>query len=325
MTPVGGAHGGLPRKNLRVHPGDNMGTQNRTGDKNGFTLVELLVVIAIIGILVALMLPAIQAARESARKTTCKNHLKQLGLALLDYHGIHLEFPVGVAGGLTQFTDDGYGWGVGLLPHLEQQPLYDLIQPDFEPGPFKRTYIATKSIIPGGDVVLEVFRCPSSELPSNFETTNPFYSGYATSDYKACNGWGDSGLFYKIRDGDRAGYSRVRIADVTDGLSNTIAFGESAYYDGIRNWPIWMGAGGSDEAALFKTDLKAPINCTIVPKTIKNFRRAIDDDCAFSWHDGGALFAFADGSVHWLSEDIQAETYWYLGTKNDGHITNGYE
>ncbi len=296
--------------------------------KRGFTLVELLVVIAIIGVLVALLLPAVQAARESARTATCKNRLRQLGLALLNYHDVRKEFPVGVSGGgagpRARCENDGFGWGTALLPYLEQQPLYDLIDPDFEPCSFSSAHGHTRKIIPGGDTVLEVFRCPSSELESH---ANPIFAGllgYATSDYKASTGFGDSGLFYRTYDGERAGYSRVRIADVTDGLSNTIAFGESAYYEGIRNWPIWMGAPGTDEATLFKTDLKAPINCTISPKTISNFFTAIDDDCAFSWHNGGAHFSFADGSVHWLAEEIDPQTYWDLGTKNDGRVIGDY-
>jgi prepilin-type N-terminal cleavage/methylation domain-containing protein len=299
-----------------------------------FTLVELLVVIAIIGVLVALLLPAVQAAREAARLVSCKNNLKQHGIALHMYHDAHGQFPIGVSGGSGSDHADGFGWAVALLPHLELQPLYERINPDFLPGPFKAAMSTPLKAIPGGDTELAVFRCPSSGLgPYNFAKPNDA-PPYATNDYKASSGRGDAGVFYKARDGERYGYSRVRIADITDGTSNTIAFGESAYYspDGgpsnndPRNWPIWMGApgGGSDEAALFKTDRFAPINCTVIIK--ENYlAEAIDDDCAFSWHHGGALFTFADGSVHWLSDDIQAETYWNLGTKNDEQLTTDYE
>ena len=87
----------------------------------GFTLVELLVVIAIIGVLVSLLLPAINAAREAARRTECTNNLRQLGLALANYHGANKRFPTGVAGGEVARPEQGYGWAVALLPFLEEQ------------------------------------------------------------------------------------------------------------------------------------------------------------------------------------------------------------
>ena len=290
----------------------------------GFTLVELLVVIAIIGALVGLLLPAVQAARESARKTACSNNLKQLGLALLGYHDAHGEFPLGCATTNNgAYDDDGYGWAVALLPQLEQGTLYDRIAPDWEPGVFTRAHRSPQRFIPGGDTELTVFRCPSSQLPTHREGRGILFSGYATSDYKGCNGVADSGLFFKVQDGDRQGYATVRIPDVTDGLSQTIALGESAYYGEIKDWPIWMGAPRTDEAVLFKTQEPSIINCGVIPKEIP-FRRAVDDDCAFSWHDGGAQFAFADGSVHFLSENIDFETYRNLGTKNDENVLGEY-
>ena len=311
--------------------------------RRGFTLVELLVVIAIIGILVALLLPAVQAAREAARRSQCQNNLKQLGLALVNFTEIKKKYPLGVSDGTIGFKDDGYGWAVWLLPQLEEQPLYDRIKPTEHPGIFIWTYNLTKQIIPGGDTALPVFRCPSSELLPHVNEMPPSWAhanGYATSDYKACTGEGDNGIFFKRADGLAAQqfgtvqmrYTRTRPADVTDGLSKTIAFGESAYYEVvdlvgttiIYDWPIWLGAYGTDEPVQFKTDANALINCLIVPKSIANFPRAMDDDCAFSWHEGGAFFAFADGSVHFLLEEIDIDDYRHLGSKNDGEIVKAF-
>ncbi len=296
----------------------------------GFTLVELLVVIAIIGALVGLLLPAVQAARESARKTTCVNHLKQQGLALLNYHDTHNEFPLGLydsVGGKNE--NDGYGWALALLPYLEQQALFDVVDPDWEPGIFLRTVRTPSKKIPGGDTILDVFRCPSSGLPEVVDLRTPHSEGYATNDYKACNGDGSSGMFYRAGDGARVDSTRVRIANVTDGLSNTISLGESAYYGEARDWPIWVGAPKTDEAVLFKTIEPSIMNCGVTPKELASFTRRIrqggplDDDCSFSWHSGGAHFAFADGSIHWLEESIDFQLYKNLGVKNDGKLTNG--
>jgi prepilin-type processing-associated H-X9-DG protein len=172
--------------------------------------------------------------------------------------------------------------------------------------------------------------------------------GYATNDYKACTGEGDSGIFFKRSDGwENNQETRVRSRDVTDGLSKTIALGESAYYIDLGNgryhdWPIWMGAyggGDPDEAVLFKTQPPSEINCSVSPKSLHSLRRNYalgpeDDDCAFSWHNGGAFFAFADGSVHFLEESISQWNntnsdnmtliYRRLGTKDDGLVIKDF-
>ena len=263
-------------------------------------------------------------------------------------------------GGVGSNVDDGYGWATQLLPQLEQQVLYARIHDKQAvtnsgtvpyPGIIERHFRATGRIIAGGEVVLAVFRCPSSLLGShatNMGSAWPHANGYATSDYKACTGLGDNGIFFKPDDGlkarlegERMWYARTRPEDVTDGLSQTIAFGESSYYlvqrasGGSNRWPVWIGGygHGGDEAALFKTDTEAPIDCEISPKSFEGFvERATagrgpgprDDDCAFSWHEGGAYFGFADSSVHFLRDEIDMRLYENLGTKNDGNVLGAF-
>ncbi|MEX2092081.1 MAG: DUF1559 domain-containing protein [Pirellulales bacterium] len=213
----------------------------------------------------------------------------------------------------------------------------------------------------GGDTVLQTFRCPSSELPNwaegslnNLKHTN----GYATSDYKGSNGYADQGIFSHLCDnaravrrkhGDNASaniVARIRPETVTDGLSKTLLIGESSYYRRIGGsaaeaneyWPVWVGGIGSDENTLFKTAEDAPIGCGISPKSIDSFLYGTqpgvsilnqnpgptDDDCAFSWHVDGAYFALCDGSVHYLTEDIEMEVYLNLGQRNDGNVVNDF-
>jgi prepilin-type N-terminal cleavage/methylation domain-containing protein len=341
-------------------PSEVQAAGRRRRRRAAFTLVELLVVIAIIGVLVALLLPAVQAARESARRSRCQSNLKQMGIALNSYADVRKRYPIGVLGGIGVNVDDGYGWATQMLPQLEQQALYQQLHNKQlvtntgvlpYPGIIQRHFAATGRIITGGAAVLDVFRCTSSPLPNhaeNMATAWPHANGYATSDYKACTGLNDNGIFYKPDDGikarwngERMLYERTRPEDVTDGLSQTIAFGESSYYlihrASRRNdrWPVWIGGygAGGDEATLFKTQPNAPINCEINPKSIDNFvERTVltvppgprDDDCAFSWHEGGAYFAFADSSVHFLRDDIDMRIYENLGTKNDGNVIGDY-
>ncbi len=333
--------------------------------RKAFTLVELLVVIAIIGILVSLLLPAVQAAREAARRIQCSNNLKQFGLALHNYHDIHRSFCFGLSGSVASaLDDDGIAWGVHLMPYMEQQGLYDEIRSGIRaagiasgmPGAtigtpgivWKESWSHPQAVggpIPGGDTQLGLFKCPSSPIPSQVNATwaasvtntgspNANVVGYATSDYKGSTGWGDFGLFSKPADLAGQGQtSPTRITDILDGTSNVIAIGESAYVPSGSNWPVYIGGVGSDESVLFKTQPPSPINCGCQPKTLASMAsdgvlgHSLDDDCAFSWHPNGAQFTFADGSVHFLPDTIDIQTYWDLGDRRDGRavvIPEGY-
>ena len=308
----------------------------RKTPRKAFTLVELLVVIAIIAMLVTLLLPAVQAAREAARMSVCKNNLRQLGIALLNYDSAHDVFPLGVYSGLGQFREDGYGWASKLLPFMEEQATYDLIsknyipgeentQPWDRPGIFSQTRARTGGIIPGGGTVIETMSCPASIVPSH-GLVGPGRD-YAKSDYKACNGFADFGLFWNRADGENnARKKEISLRHITDGTSKTIAFGESAYIPATDDFPIWLGGPGKDEPTLFKTQPPSVINCRVRNKVLDaTIARPVDDDCAFSWHNAGAQFTFADGSVHFLSEGIEWITYQNLGDRRDGQPLGSFE
>jgi prepilin-type N-terminal cleavage/methylation domain-containing protein len=313
----------------------------RIAPRRAFTLVELLVVIAIIGILVALLLPAVQSAREAARRTSCVNNVRQLPLAALSYHDVQKRFPTGVAGGKIARPEEGYGWAVALLPYLEEGPLFDQIRPDWKEAPARRAFQTTGKIVPGADTKLAIFRCPSSNLDATSINTNvAFADGYATSDYKACNGgidlsasspeeairFKDRGIYCTRRECIESGNETIKVAQVTDGLSKTIAFGESAYYplSEPKKWPLWFGGVIEDESALFRTDDSNLVNCGIYGKSVDAFATALDDECAFSWHDGGVYFGFADGSSRFIAETIDFRVYNSLGNKDDGNVTGEY-
>jgi len=285
--------------------------------------VELLVVVAIIGILTALLLPAVQAARESARQTTCRNHLKQIGLALQDYHASRKAFPEG-ARMHTRAGLKSIGWHVLVLPHLEQQPLYDKIAPDADGG----------ARLHAGNEIVPVYYCPSAKPPSvnsaDLESAN--YVGVSGAgvtqmdwplEEQACGIVATDGVLYL--------QSHVEIGDIGDGSTHTLLVGERSFYNTTEYWTVgaqWYVAGGSPTptsvCVAAAKHVVWPINAIESRRVfyVRDFdapadlRKVLNNELAYgSHHTGGAHFAYADGSVHFLSETIDLAVYREMATR----------
>jgi prepilin-type N-terminal cleavage/methylation domain-containing protein len=334
------------------------------GRSSGFTLIELLVVIAIIAILIALLLPAVQQAREAARRTQCRNNLKQMGLALHNYESTHSRLPPGNFGGMDPGSgacrDDGLAWPYYILPYMDQANLYNQIDsylnstdishsrcsahptnPRF--GIMRGHFEKYATIIPGGQSRIPVLRCPSSTMPDVVPATfvvpgldsfgalppqNGAMTGYGLMDYKS-NGGGPldgSGLMSKQFESN--GGRKFR--DVTDGLSNTAFVAESAYVtaDGTtaptrtEDWPTWLGSCDTDESLRYEGEpSEDPINGYVSPNRM-GFARS--DDCAFSFHEGGAFFLLGDGSVRFINENVDLVTYGWVHAINDGNVVGDF-
>ena len=284
-------------------------------DRAGFTLVELLVVIAIIGILIALLLPAVQAAREAARRSQCTNNLKQLALAMHNYEGTFKVYPpgrMGCDGACTPTYGPSTSAFVMILPFIEQQALYDLFGtfPSGVPESLAESVLITRP---------EAFVCPSAIMPEVYDPGGTS-KRWATNCYALCAGhygptygisgqtkWLNSGLFL-YRD-------PVRPAMVRDGLSQAIMLGEvvDGHVPGHTNrWPT----AGRHVDSLRTTD--NPVNTPPGEGvTYSNYGNPCNG--AFgSRHPGGANFAFSDGSVHFVSATIDLAIYRLLGQRNSG-------
>ncbi|MCI0365383.1 MAG: DUF1559 domain-containing protein, partial [Phycisphaerales bacterium] len=212
----------------------------------------------------------------------------------------------------------------------------DQINPNGQAGAIGDYFRANNRPIPGGETPIRAYRCPSSQLPKvvpalwqlpgagSYPPSNAMMTGYAINDYKgaggSCYSDGDGTL------GKRSELPWTRWAEVTDGLSTMLLTGESSYVTGngrnpatvtvIEDWPIWIGAPNTDESIRFNGRTSAPINCQCTPTTMV---LAINDDCAFSWHPGGAQFSFCDGSARFISQNISATTWCNLNSRNDGN------
>lgn len=295
----------------------------RGGGIKAFTLVELLVVISIIGVLMALLLPAIQAAREAARRTQCTNKLKQIGVALQNYHGSKRHFP----SGSNQHTDAfviGISWNVLLLPYLEQNALYEEIDPQPNGG--------AKYLNNAETMLLDAYICPTAP-----EQTNDGVSKVG-SNYSAVAGAGRNGERMNLTglngdvftDGIFYPNSRTPISRITDGTAYTLAIGERTYF--FHNWTegcVKMGDPITDLQMASTHNVVYPINANRdeygydrrdnqAPPGAKRMSR---NDLHFgSDHPGGANFCRADSSVDFLSDTIDIILYQDMSTKDGGEV-----
>lgn len=323
----------------------------------GFTLIELLVVIAIIAILIALLLPAVQQAREAARRAQCKNNLKQLGLALHNYHDSISTFPMGMSGWPNSLGGTLWGWGTMILPYLDASPLYfGLASSPGGTGPitnlpatgFNAVMTSFSPTNPLLQTNLPFYRCPTDTGPALVTIPATGLNGtmrqntyiYARSNYPGVMGSTTSdvgGLL--VSDGAFAESSSISLRDFTDGSSNTFLVGErrcpvqvnGLYLGGDT---IWCGANDDIDPAsewqgfgihLGICDQISGINATM-PNPPSFANRA--SYAAFSsQHSGGAHFLMADGSVRFISNSIASgppntpgSTYQNLASRNDGQV-----
>lgn len=311
--------------------------------QRGFTLIELLVVIAIIAILIALLLPAVQQAREAARRTQCKNNLKQLGLAMHNYHDVNRAFPMGWVNDYSSWspTENGsdevgghfgaiddvaqWSWSVYVMPFIDQAPLFEALNVNTVQGSQAITISASRDLM---STPFSAFRCPSDtgqdvngdRDPEDANGGNRLEP--ALSNYVACNrgpapdssGSVSNTVRNRKLQEDRGmflGDSKTRVRDVTDGTSNTIMLGE-------RAWQYQAGSGFHEARAsiLFLTrseedsdascsgtcgygDTVATTGTGINPNNENRARTQFN-----SVHTGGAQFTLADGSVRFISENV---------------------
>ncbi len=305
---------------------------------NGFTLIELLVVIAIIAILIALLLPAVQQAREAARRTQCKNNLKQLGLAIHNYHDTHGCIPIADVNG----TSTPVSAHARLLPYIEQAPLYSLVD-------FNVPYDHANNLVPR-HTELEAFRCPSdpTKLPSSIGGRNNYYwnagSGIVMYASGASGQPAANGIIFHNK--------KFRFADITDGLSNSAAMCEKLTSDGNNGisspktdtfapgtYPTNANEATAQCNSVDVTDLSRQGYSNVGGPWLQQYHSTNQYNhvlppngrsCMFppgriattanSQHIGGVQMLLCDGSVRFITENLDLNTWRNLGSIDGGEV-----
>lgn len=300
----------------------------------GFTIIELLVVIAIIGVVAGLLLPAVQGARESARRSSCTNQLKQLGLALHNFASAHKQFPAG-----SQSADKKSSYSVGtwcqsgnwqnaraswtvmVLPFLEQTEMYNSASLDSQ--------FTTSSNLPGlnGNHTLFLrpnpsFWCASDVNAKSTSNRTNYFGVQGGGPTPVCDTQGNTRVFY--RDGVLIHNTQVGFHEITDGISKVFMLGETKYCltptgrsDGIHTG--WASGSMTETYG-------SPFVCAAAKEQINSISGSGGSQDTLSimtrlfgsFHPGGCSFAFADGSVAFISDAISLTTYHQLANRSDG-------
>ena len=341
---------------LRGHGSTERRRETRRSASPAFTLVELLVVIAIIGILLALLLPAVQMAREAGRRAQCQNNLKQSGLALHNHEAAQGCFPSAIEDKVTAtfptVAARNYRWSAlaMLTPYLEQSVIYNRLNlnvPMYCPPLYPPTNIYPDNV---EAVACDVntFRCPD-------DPQQRVVDGFGPTDYVACYGSGANSGTYVQADGAFYVDSKTRIADVTDGLSNTVFFSESLIGNGTPDIPLADALAGGQAKDVMVRLTTVPLSepaCSDNTKPVSHFRgqtwadglawssgynhwrtpnSPIPDCCSFlgvwkaarSHHPGGVNALRGDGGVAFIGDFIPLDLWRNLGARNDGQVTAG--
>lgn len=302
---------------------------HRTKPRSAFTLVELLVVIAIIGILVALLLPAIQQAREAARRMSCQNNLRQQGIALHNYHDAFGVFPPGeITEGPCCGTRSLSNWAIMILPFMEQQALFDAYDNEaFNEDPVNQ-YVREQNV--------EAYNCPSDVNAGRLERPESGPGSglnYRHSSYRAMGGatngagWWDNqqssslpqhwrGVLHWVGVGN---LQAERTASIIDGTSNTLMVGEMTTLSRTRRGTFWAYSytsyNSSDAIAQSRTFIPDYDRCVSIGGA------GGSNACKRGWgslHPGGIQFALADGSVRLIPNTIDTTVWMAMATINNG-------
>jgi prepilin-type N-terminal cleavage/methylation domain-containing protein/prepilin-type processing-associated H-X9-DG protein len=310
---------------------DSMKNPVRSKQRSAFTLIELLVVIAIIAVLIALLLPAVQQAREAARRSQCKNNMKQIGLALHNYHDQANTFPPGYIGANTT-TLLGWSWATMLLPHLDQAPLYNSLVFTTSPATAAGTQYNNQQ------APLPAYRCPSDNGPPTitFPTAQTasatagssliattMNQPFSRSNYAGV--YGTATLAYTAGNGTFWENSKRNFRDFTDGTSNTIVVGErrspgTVNGNAVGGDTMWVCATGQTT-----TQGMAYVLGDVLYKM--NAQATGNIEAFGSLHSGGAHFLMGDGAVRFISENISTGatgTYNYLATTQGNEVVGEF-